>query len=118
MKRIAAAVFGVLAFVGVAYAQDTSMPNNDNNTFVVTEPNGAVLRYHFNHDGTWDMVAPDGQTANGTFAINGDQVCMTGAGETQAQCVANNTNKNVGDTWTQKDANGADISVTLVAGRP
>lgn len=117
MKRIAAAVaFGVLALSSVAFAQDA--PNNDNNTFVVTEANGTAMRYHFNHDGTWDVVAPGGHTENGTFTVNGDQICMTAAGQTQAQCVANNTNKHVGDTWTQKAADGSDITIALVAGRP
>ena len=118
MKRIAAvAAFGLLALAGAAFAEDAAS-NNDNNTFVVTEANGAVVRYHFNSNGTWDAATADGHAMSGTFAVQGDQICMTMTGETQAQCVANNTDNHVGDTWTQKAADGSDITIALVAGRP
>lgn len=117
MKKLAVALaLGVISMAGAALAQPA--PNNDNNTFVVTEANGTVLRYHFNSDGTWDALTPDGNTVNGTFAINGDQVCMTAAGQTEAACVQNNTGKQVGDTWTQAGSDGSQVSISLVAGRP
>jgi hypothetical protein len=112
------AAFGLLALGGVAYAQGATAPNNDNNTFVVTDAHGAVARYHFNSNGTWDAATADGHAMAGTFAVQGGQLCMTMTGETQAQCVANNTDKHVGDTWTQKAADGSDITIALVAGRP
>lgn len=117
MKKFAVALaLGALSMAGAAWAQNA--PNNDNNTFVVTEANGTVLRYHFNSDGTWDVLTPDGQTVNGTFAIQGDQVCMTRAGQSEAACVQNNTGKQVGDTWTQAGSDGSQVSISLVAGRP
>ena len=117
MRKLAVALaLGVMAAAGVASAE--TAPNNDNNTFVVTEANGTVLRYHFNSDGTWDVLTPDGQSVNGTFTINGDQVCMTATGQAQPTCVQNNTGKQVGDTWTQAGSDGSQISVSLVAGRP
>lgn len=43
MRKLAVALaLGVMAAAGVASAE--TAPNNDNNTFVVTEANGAVLR--------------------------------------------------------------------------
>jgi len=117
MKRIAAVLAFSLLASGAAFAQ--SAPNNDHNTFVVTEANGAVVRYHFNSDGTWDAAPPSGAAINGTYTINGAQICITTAGSTQPpQCVDNNTGKHVGDTWTQKAADGTNVTVSLVAGRP
>lgn len=117
MKKFAVALaLGALSMAGAAWAQNA--PNNDNNTFVVTEANGTVLRYHFNSDGSWDALAPNGQSVTGTYTIAGDQVCMTAQGQTQAACVQNNTGKQVGDTWTQAGSDGSQVSITLVAGRP
>jgi hypothetical protein len=117
MKKWAAALaLGVIWMAGAAWAQNT--PNNDNNTFVVTEANGAVLRYHFNSNGTWDVLAPDGSTVSGTYTATADQICMTAAEQSQAACTENHPDKQVGDTWMQPATDGSQISVSLVAGRP
>jgi hypothetical protein len=117
MKRFAVALaLGMFAMASAALAQN--MPNNDSNTFVVTEANGTVLRYHFNSDGTWDALTPDGQTVSGTYTATADQICLTAAGAAQPTCAENHPDKRVGDTWTQAGTDGSQISVSLVAGRP
>jgi hypothetical protein len=117
MKKLAVTLaFAAAMATAPAYAQQ--MANAEGNTFVVTEANGVAVRYHFNNDGTWDAIGPDGSTANGTYSINGAQICLTPAGAAQPGCTEYHGDKNVGDTWTQLGTDGAQITVSLVAGRP
>jgi len=117
MRRILlAAVLGLGLAAAPAFA-DPIMASAVGNTFVVTAASGAVLRYHFNADGTFDFVTPDNQTVAGTYTLQGGQLCLTTQGA-QPACAAYVGDKSVGDTWTQKAADGTDISVALVAGRP
>lgn len=100
-----------------AFADADPMANAYANTFVVTEPSGAVLRYHFNADHTFDVAMPDGQAASGTYALANNQICLTFQGRPQPECAEAVTGKNVGETWTQTRSDGSQISVTLQAGR-
>ena len=116
MRLLAAALISFAALSGSALAQ--GMTNGDGNTFIVTEANGVAVRYHFNSDGTWDAVAPDNSTVNGTYTVANGQICLTGSGMSQAACTEYHPDKNVGDTWTQPGTDGQQITVALVAGRP
>jgi hypothetical protein len=113
----AAALLSFAAVSGAALAQQ-QMANAEGNTFVVTDASGVAVRYHFNNNGTWDAVAPDGTTAGGVYTVNDAQICLTAANATQAACTEYHGDKNVGDTWTQPGTDGQPISVSLVAGRP
>ena len=115
MKKLAALIaLGALLSAGAASAQ--MMQSAYNNTIVVTYANGAQSRYHFNADNTFSVRTPDGQTVTGTYAVEGDQVCLTPNGGERA-CTQYVGEKNVGDTWTQTGTDGAQITVTLEAGR-
>lgn len=115
MKKLAAALaLGVAFAAGAAFAD--TMENSYGNTIVVTYPNAAESRYYFNADGTFSTTNPDGQTINGTFTVDGDQLCLTPQGGEQA-CTAVTSGKNVGDSWTQTGTDGSSITVTLEAGR-
>jgi hypothetical protein len=59
---------------------------------------------------------PDGQQVTGTYAIEGDQICLTPTGGERA-CTQYVGDKNVGDTWTQTGTDGSQVTVTLQAGR-
>jgi hypothetical protein len=114
MKKFAAVLaFGIALSAGAAYAD--TIQNGYGNTFVVTIGDQSV-RYHFNEDGTFLATAPDGQTQSGRYETTADQICFLGEGDAR-QCAPLIAGKNVGDTWQQQDANGNEITVSIVAGR-
>jgi hypothetical protein len=118
MLKFAAAFAACAALMSsAAFAQTDTMQTAYGNTVVVTEPSGSVLRYHFNADHTFDVALPDGHTVPGTYAINGGQICLSYQGRDAAECTEHVTGKNVGDTWTQRGADGNQITVSLQAGR-
>ena|SRR5690242_10943629 len=118
MLRIAAALgFSAALIAGAAFADPDTMQTAYGNTVVVTEEGGVVLRYHFNADHTFDVALPDGHAVAGTYQIANGQICLTYEGAEHAECTEHVTGKNVGDTWTQRGSNGAQISVSLQAGR-
>ena len=117
MLKFAAAFAMSAAFMtSAALAQTDTMQTAYGNTVVVTEPSGAVVRYHFNADGTFELIGPDNQPVNGTYSIANGQICLTPAGG-QAACTEYVGDKNVGDTWTQTATDGGQITITLQAGR-
>src|SRR5262249_39256038 len=115
MKKFAVALALGMMAAGAAFAQPM-MQNAFGNTIVVTEPSGAVVRYHFNADNTFDLVAPNGQTVAGTYRVDGGQICLTPSGGQEA-CTEYVGDKNVGDTWQQRATDGNTITITLQAGR-
>jgi hypothetical protein len=117
MKKFAAALALGLALAAGNASADAIMQSAYDNTIVVTAPSGVVLRYHFNADGTYDFVTPDAHTVPGTYTVADGQICLTPTGGQQA-CTQYVGDKNVGDTWTQTGADGSQISIALVAGRP
>lgn len=115
MKKLAAVLaFGVTIASGAAFAD--TMENAYGNTIVITYPNGASARYHFNADNTFGIHGSDGSHVMGTYAIEGSQICLTPNGGERA-CTGYVGGKNVGDTWTQTATDGSTITVTLEAGR-
>ncbi len=115
MKKLAAALaFGMALGAGAAFAD--TITNGYGNTFVVSNAEGTVVRYHFNEDGTFSATLPDGNTMGGAYAVEGDQLCMTPEGGERG-CTAYVGDKSVGDTWTQSATDGGEISITLEAGR-
>jgi len=114
MKRLAAALaFASVLGAGAAFAQ--TMNAAYNNTVVITYPNGATVRYHFNADNTFGAHTPNGHIT-GTYVIEGSQICLTPAGGQRA-CSPYEANRNVGDSWTQTAADGSAIQVRIDAGR-
>lgn len=115
MKRMAALV-AIGALLTAAPASAQMMQGAYDNTIVITYTSGAQARYHFNADNTFSLRTPDGQTVSGTYAIEGDQICLTPSGGERG-CTQYVGEKNVGDTWTQSATDGSQITVTLEAGR-
>jgi hypothetical protein len=113
-KLIIAAAFSVALLAGAAHADD--MDAAYGNTLVVTEPNGAALRYYFEPDGTFTASIPDGTTMRGRWEIAGEQLCfLPPSGE--RICAPFVSGKVVGDVWEQLGTQGQPISVAIVAGR-
>lgn len=115
MKKLAALLaLGAALTAGAAFAD--TMENAYANTIVVTNADGSQTRYHFNADGSFMAHTADGQHLTGSYAVEGDQICLTPEGGERA-CTGYVGDKNVGDTWTQTATDGSEISVTLEAGR-
>src|SRR5688500_14549899 len=113
-KLLSALAFGVVLSAGAAFAD--TIQNGFGNTFVVTSASGAESRYYFNEDGTFTGLAPGGSQMAGRWTVEGDQLCLIPPSGQQA-CTQVVADKNVGDTWTQLGTDGAEITVSLQAGR-
>jgi len=114
MKKLAAIAAFAAAFVAGPALADT-IENGYENTFAVTLGSETV-RYHFNADGTFGAIAPDGSVQHGRYEAANGQICFLGEGDARA-CAPLVSGKNVGDTWQQTDTNGNQITVTIEAGR-
>jgi hypothetical protein len=116
MKKLvfAAAMFAALS-AGSAFAD--TIQNAFGNTVVVTYANGSSARYFFNEDGTFTGEAPGGSTMAGRWTAADGQLCLVPPSGQAPTCNALEADKNVGDTWTQTAPSGAEVSVTITAGR-
>lgn len=115
MKRWMA-LAATVCVLGAGEAIADTIQNAIGNTLVVTTSSGATVRYHFNADGTYAAMLPDGATANGAWEIFGDQICLTPAGGARG-CTGYVADKNVGDSWSQTGVDGDAINVEIVAGQ-
>jgi outer membrane lipoprotein SlyB len=114
MKILAAiAAAAVLGMAGAASAD--TMENSFGNTITVTTADGHNIIYLVNADHSYAMNAGDTHV-NGTWAVKGDQVCLTPQGG-QETCTPYDASRNVGDTWTQTGSDGAQITIKITAGR-
>lgn len=112
-KFIAALAFG-LALAGTAQAH--SIDATFGNTLVVTLPNGAALRYHFEPNNTFKLFTPDGQSIDGAWEIANGQLCLSSAAMGRS-CSPLDGERNVGDSWTSTSADGSTVTLTLQRGR-
>lgn len=115
MKNLIAAIaFSAALAAGAAYAG--TIENSFGNTLTVTTPEGAVFNYHFEPDGTFMAMGPSDAHFTGAWVIQGDQVCLTPQGQSQA-CYPNTDVHSVGDTWTMQGPSGPPSTLTITAGR-
>ena len=84
------------------------------NTVSVTTADGSVVNYYMNEDGSFSMAAGD-TTVDGTWRLDGDDICLTVGGE--ETCSPLDNSRSVGDTWEATDADGNTITLSIVAGR-
>ena len=128
ITRMAAAVALMMTMVlGVALAGN--MEARYGNTVVSTYPDGTVVKFFYNKDGTLSVKGTMGgktTEATGKWRPDGANICITLSANmgifeaNKERCVPLNGDK-VGDKWQvpTKDASGKDIKVdvTIVAGR-
>jgi hypothetical protein len=114
-KMFLAAAAAAIAFVAAPAFADGAIDAYNANTVVATGANGAVLKFHFNADGSYVMKAGD-QAVPGRWAVESNQFCITPQGD-QKSCSPHNPNRKIGDTWAVTGGDGVQYSVTLVAGR-
>jgi opacity protein-like surface antigen len=118
MKRFVLGLAAAVALSAVAFAADKMEPRYGN-TVVLTAANGQVTKLMYNKDGSMDVVMPDGAKAKGTWAMEGDKLCVTssvGPAAGQKQCNPFAEHK-VGDEWEIPLPDGTKLKAKLVAGR-
>jgi hypothetical protein len=116
MKKILGVIIAVstLAFSGAAFAEEL-MDSTFGNTVTIAAADGTVVvSYHFNDDGTFAMTSADGLTTNGTWALDGTNLCVTVGEENSCSEIED---RNVGDSWDETDENGNTMTISIVEGR-
>lgn len=114
MKRLIASVLiACAAMAGAAAAE--GIDGWFGNTVTVTNANG-VSRFLFNQDGTYTMIPASGAAVSGAWVLQGDQLCLTPAGQAQA-CYPFDGGHAVGETWTMRAGEGQSATIALTAGR-
>lgn len=127
MKKLLLAGLALAAMTGVAMAGTTMEATFGNTTTVKNAADGSTIAYHFKADNTYAAKATmtDGKTMDGTgkweMSADGTQVCVTPdaapEGQTpQKTCADYVDGKAVGDTWTIKNDQGQELTVSITAG--
>lgn len=120
MKRIVLAAAAALLMTGTAQAD--GFANMYGNTVTITTPDGKTAKAYVNQDGSWEQHMADGSVLKGTFAWkDASNVCFTMTDPapkpgTPPGCSKIDDHK-VGDTWTEKEDDGATTTYSLTAGR-
>lgn len=116
-----------LALTGAAIAADDPMAGTYGNTVVVTNAKGEATKLWFAKDGTYKVETAKGQKGTGKWALkdNNSKYCSTadlpagapaGTPAPKEMCSEFKGAHKAGDKWSQKDADGADITVEIKAG--
>ncbi len=94
------------------------------NTVTSVAPDGRVYVYYFNKDGSFESHYPAGREIRGTFVWrDAHTACFTilvpppAKGESGINCRPFPATHHIGDTWTEKDADGILFTNTVISGR-
>lgn len=109
-----------IAMAASTFAAGDPMTGRYGNTQVVTHKDGRSMRAMFNADKSVTMMRPDGSVLQGTWAIEGEQLCLSVSMLVveDKRCMGFVPDKKPGDTWTQKGPDGQQVTVRIVPGRP
>jgi len=113
--KLYAAMLAFFAFSAGPVAAGT-IENAFGNTITVTSPEGQVARYHFEPDGRFAAIFPDGKRIQGAWAMREGQVCLN-APEIPEDCNPLAADKDVGDEWSMTIETGASYTLSIVPGR-
>jgi hypothetical protein len=113
MKMFAAALLIAGALPPAAAFADT-IGESYGHSFRVTLADGTANIYRFKADKTATLTTPDNQTAPATWEVKDSQICIAVAGGAPT-CSPYSASHKVGDTWTEKDANGQDYKIEFLA---
>jgi hypothetical protein len=103
-----------------AFADDSVLASRFGNTTIATDTTGAQQKLYYNADHTFTAKV-GAQTINGTWKIDGGNVCLTYQSTANLPATMPNPTclpvvaHNVGDTWTTGDG-AMKRTVTLVKG--
>lgn len=126
MRKFVLAAAAAVALAGAAMSSDDPMAGTYGNKVVTTNAKGESTTFWFKADKTFKLKTAAGQEGTGKWEIKDGKFCITsdlpanapaGTAAPTAQCSEYvGGGKKPGDTWKQKDATGADITVAIVAG--
>jgi hypothetical protein len=127
MRKIALGAVIALGLTGAAIAAADPMEGAYGNTVIVTNAKGEKTKLWIAKDGTFKGESAKGEKFTGKWTLkdNNSKYCSTAdlpanaPKETPAPKEACSEFKGphkAGDKWTQKDADGADVTVEIVAG--
>lgn len=122
--KIIAIFSAATALAAQAFATTPPAPPSDpmegryGNTQMMTGKDGSVMRARFNRDKTVELTRPDGESMKGEWALEGDQLCIkiTMLLISMKRCMPFVPDRKVGDSWTQKNPQGEEVTATIVAG--
>jgi hypothetical protein len=123
MRKFVLAAAAAVALSSFAFASADPMAGTYGNKVTTTNAKGEVTTFWFKADKTYKVKTAAGQEGTGKWEIkDGKQFCImpdvpAGQPAAPAQCSEYiGGGKKAGDSWKQKDATGADITVAIVAG--
>lgn len=105
----------VAAFIGIlgltdAQAESIMDPFLEN-TLQVEATDGTITNIYFNADGTYH----NSKNESGTWTLEGDSFCSRpNGGEETCNTM---TDRSVGDSWSETDPEGNQITLSIIAGR-
>lgn len=116
-----------LSLAGAAIAADDPMAGAYGNTVVVTNAKGEATKLWIENGGTYKFETAKGQKGTGKWALkeNNTKYCSTadlpagapaGTPAPKETCSEFKGAHKAGDKWTQKDSEGADVTVEIKAG--
>lgn len=108
MKRILLSTVGLVAFAGVALANDT-MDAMVGATVVYTYPDGTAVSAIYDANGTYNIIGAEG---HGTWTINGDEICIE-TNDGQTGCTTLEPGHGVGDSWGGIDGFGNEVTIAI-----
>jgi hypothetical protein len=117
MKPVLIALLSV-ALSALSFGADP-MAGRYGNTVRITAKDGKITTLYYNADKSVTVKRPDGDVITGSWAIEGEQVCVSASVMLMSikRCNPFVPDKKAGDTWTQKDGDGNDVSITIIPGR-
>jgi hypothetical protein len=127
MRKIALGAVIALGLAGAAIAAADPMEGAYGNTVIVTNAKGEKTKLMIAKDGTFKGENAKGEKFTGKWALkdNNTKYCSTADLPANAPkdtpapkeaCSEFKGPHKAGDKWTQKDADGADVTVEIVAG--
>jgi len=125
MRKIVALGFAVMLAAGSSTALADTMEQTYGNTVLSTNDKGETTTLWFKADGTYTGQTAKGEKFSGKWAIRDGKYCSTpdaapdapaGTPAPEETCIEYQANHNVGDKWSQNDADGKPITVEIKAG--
>jgi hypothetical protein len=126
MRKFVLAAAAAVALAGASFASADPMAGTYGNKVVTTNAKGEATTFWFKADKSFKVKTATGQEGTGKWEIKDGKFCITsdlpanapaGTAAPAPQCSEYvGGGKKAGDSWKQKDATGADITVAIVAG--
>lgn len=117
MSKNFTCVLAALLFAVPAYAN--TIDSTYGNTLIATDANDVSSAWFIDADNTYVITLADGSKAGGVWSIADDKFCLVQSAPAAAPqaCFDYVQGKNVGDTWSVKNAAGDALTVSIKAGR-